>query len=67
MTARSNRLAEQSLDEEMIVRSASNRLPPVMFSLQLNLSGVIILFGLMFYANALGLEWMLSSMHSVCV
>lgn len=55
MTARSNRLAEQSLDEEMIVRSASNRLPPVMFSLQLNLSGVIILFGLMFYANALGL------------
>lgn len=38
----------------MIAGSASNWLPPAMFFLQLNLSGVIILLSLMFYVNALG-------------
>lgn len=45
---------KQLLDERMIGGSASNRLPQAMFFLQLNLSGVIILLSLMFYANALG-------------
>lgn len=45
---------KQLLDERMIAASASNRLPLAMFFLQLNLSGVIILLSLMFYANALG-------------
>lgn len=45
---------KQLLDERMNAGSASNWLPPAMFFLQLNLSGVIILLSLMFYANALG-------------
>lgn len=45
---------KQLLDERMIGGSASNWLPQAMFFLQLNLSGVIILLSLMFYANALG-------------
>lgn len=54
MTVPTKAAMKQLLDERMIAGSASNRLPPAMFFLQLNLSGVIILLSLMFYANALG-------------
>lgn len=52
MTVPTKAAMKQLLDERMIAGSASNRLPPAMFFLQLNLSGVIILLSLMFYANA---------------
>lgn len=54
MTVPTKAAMKQLLDERMIAASASNRLPLAMFFLQLNLSGVIILLSLMFYANALG-------------
>lgn len=54
MTVPTKAAMKQLLDERMIAGSASNRLPLAMFFLQLNLSGVIILLSLMFYANALG-------------
>lgn len=54
MTVPTKAAMKQLLDERMIAGSASNWLPPAMFFLQLNLSGVIILLSLMFYANALG-------------
>ena len=54
MTEPTKAAMKQLLDERMIAGSASNCLPPAMFFLQLNLSGVIILLSLMFYANALG-------------
>lgn len=54
MTAPTKAAMKQLLDERMIAGSASNRLPQAMFFLQLNLSGVIILLSLMFYANAHG-------------
>lgn len=54
MTVPTKAAMKQLLDERMIGGSASNRLPQAMFFLQLNLSGVIILLSLMFYANALG-------------
>lgn len=53
MTESTKAAVKQLLDERMISWSASNRLSLALFSLQLNLSGVIILFGLMFNANAL--------------
>lgn len=54
MTVPTKAAMKQLLDERMIAGSASNWLPPAMFFLRLNLSGVIILLSLMFYANALG-------------
>ena len=57
MTVSTKAVVKRLLDERMIAGSASNRLPLAVFSLQLNLSGVIILFGLMFYANALGVSF----------
>lgn len=54
MTVPTKAAMKQLLDERMIAGSSSNWLPPAMFFLQLNLSGVIILLSLMFYANALG-------------
>lgn len=54
MTVPTKAAMKQLLDERMIVGSASNWLPPAMFFPQLNLSGVIILLSLMFYANELG-------------
>lgn len=54
MTVSTKAAMKQLLDERMIAGSASKGLPPAMFFLQLNLSGVIILLSLMFYANALG-------------
>lgn len=67
MTAPTKAAMKQLLDERMIAGSASNRLPQAMFFLQLNLSGVIILLSLMFYANALGESFVRGLWVRVCV
>lgn len=67
MTVPTKAAMKQLLDERMIAASASNRLPLAMFFLQLNLSGVIILLSLMFYANALGESFVRGLVVFVCV